>query len=74
MTPDEDDPVSQKDWDLVDRCNGTLFGNCIGDAIGLLTEFMTKETANTVSVIYMDVEILLIMQCISEVEEMEFYF
>ncbi|EDO46186.1 predicted protein, partial [Nematostella vectensis] len=32
--------------ELVSRMLGTLYGNCVGDAIGLLTEFMTKEEAH----------------------------
>ena len=34
--------------ELVDRINGVIYGNCIGDAIGLLTEFMSKEQARMV--------------------------
>ncbi|XP_071960644.1 ADP-ribosyl-[dinitrogen reductase] glycohydrolase-like [Antedon mediterranea] len=30
---------------LKDHILGAIYGNCIGDAIGLLTEFMTKEQA-----------------------------
>ncbi|KAM7442122.1 hypothetical protein ABFA07_008861 [Porites harrisoni] len=30
---------------LLDHILGTIYGNCIGDAIGLLTEFMTKKEA-----------------------------
>ncbi|XP_033106592.1 uncharacterized protein LOC117108617 isoform X2 [Anneissia japonica] len=30
---------------LKDHVLGTIYGNCIGDAIGLLTEFMNKEQA-----------------------------
>ena len=33
---------------LLDRIRGTIYGNCIGDAIGLLTEFMLKEEAQQV--------------------------
>ena len=31
-----------------ERILGTIYGNCIGDAIGLLSEFMTREEAKTV--------------------------
>ena len=34
---------------LLDRIRGTIYGNCIGDAIGLLTEFMSKKEAMYVS-------------------------
>ena len=34
---------------LLDRSYGTIYGNCIGDAIGLLTEFMNKTKAISVS-------------------------
>ena len=34
---------------LLDHIRGTIYGNCIGDAIGLLTEFMTKREATHVS-------------------------
>ena len=33
---------------LVDQMKGVLYGNCIGDAIGLLTEFMHKDQAQSV--------------------------
>ena len=33
---------------LMDRIKATIYGNCIGDAIGLLTEFMTKKEATDV--------------------------
>ncbi|XP_078343352.1 ADP-ribosyl-[dinitrogen reductase] glycohydrolase-like [Oculina patagonica] len=31
--------------DLLDHIKGVIYGNCIGDAIGLLTEFMSKAEA-----------------------------
>ena len=34
---------------LLNRLYGTIYGNCIGDAIGLLTEFMNKTKAISVS-------------------------
>ena len=34
---------------LIDQVKGVIYGNCIGDAIGLLTEFMSKEQARMVS-------------------------
>ncbi|XP_070558794.1 ADP-ribosyl-[dinitrogen reductase] glycohydrolase-like [Ptychodera flava] len=37
---------SVMDNELIDRILGTIYGNCIGDAIGLLTEFMSKEEGN----------------------------
>ena len=36
---------------LLDRLYGTIYGNCIGDAIGLLTEFMNKTKAISVSAV-----------------------
>lgn len=33
---------------LVDQIRGVIYGNCIGDAIGLLTEFMNKDMAQKV--------------------------
>ena len=35
--------------DLLDHIKGVIYGNCIGDAIGLLTEFMSKTEAAHVS-------------------------
>lgn len=35
--------------DLVNHIKGVIYGNCIGDAIGLLTEFMSKSEAAHVS-------------------------
>ncbi|XP_077984457.1 ADP-ribosylarginine hydrolase Tri1-like [Glandiceps talaboti] len=32
--------------ELLDRVRGTIYGNCAGDAIGLLTEFMYKTQAD----------------------------
>ena len=34
---------------LIDQVKGVVYGNCIGDAIGLLTEFMSKRQAHMVS-------------------------
>ena len=34
---------------LIDQVKGVIYGNSIGDAIGLLTEFMSKEQARMVS-------------------------
>lgn len=39
-TDDPDDIL-----DLEDQIRATIYGQCIGDAIGLLTEFMSKEDA-----------------------------
>ncbi|XP_034039930.1 ADP-ribosylarginine hydrolase Tri1-like [Thalassophryne amazonica] len=44
-------PASGDPWSLsggdfwLDRVKGCIYGNCIGDAIGLLTEFMIKDEA-----------------------------
>jgi len=43
------DSLSPKDVTLLSHIKATIYGNCIGDAIGLLTEFMTKEQAQVVS-------------------------
>jgi hypothetical protein len=32
--------------ELIDKVKGIIYGNCIGDAIGLATEFMNKTEAN----------------------------
>lgn len=36
---------------LIDQIKGVIYGNCIGDAVGLLTEFMSKEEARSVRTI-----------------------
>ena len=41
--------------DLLDHILGTIFGNCIGDAIGLITEFITKQRVTEVSNIFLNV-------------------
>ena len=33
---------------IKDQILATIYGQCVGDAIGLLTEFMTKEEAKEV--------------------------
>ena len=33
---------------VLDQIYGTIYGQCIGDAIGLLTEFMLKKDAKLV--------------------------
>eukprot|EP01118_Nematostelium_gracile_P009459 TRINITY_DN3195_c0_g1_i1.p1 TRINITY_DN3195_c0_g1~~TRINITY_DN3195_c0_g1_i1.p1 ORF type:complete len:389 (+),score=112.46 TRINITY_DN3195_c0_g1_i1:59-1225(+) len=38
------DKFSISKEELIDRIKGTIYGNCIGDAIGLATEFMSKQT------------------------------
>ena len=38
----------QESLHLVDQIKGVIYGNCIGDAIGLLTEFMSKDMAKKV--------------------------
>jgi hypothetical protein len=42
---DYEDVLSEK---LIDQVKGVIYGNCIGDAVGLLTEFMSKEQAHMV--------------------------
>ncbi len=41
-------PIRVTDISQKDRIVGTIYGQCIGDAIGLLTEFMTKREAKVV--------------------------
>ena len=48
-TPSFNVQSSLEKEDLVDHMKGVIYGNCIGDAIGLLTEFMTKSEAAEVS-------------------------
>jgi len=48
-SPDKQD---QPPPDTVDRILATIYGQCIGDAIGLLTEFLTKREAKRVRHIY----------------------
>lgn len=36
------------DFDIESHMLATMYGNCIGDAIGLLTEFMIKVEAEKV--------------------------
>ena len=43
---------TQNDDHLENHILGTLYGHCIGDAVGLLTEFMTKREAAKVSILY----------------------
>jgi hypothetical protein len=43
-----DEPRCDDNKELVDQIKGVLYGNCIGDAIGLLTEFMDKNEAQKV--------------------------
>ena len=39
---------SREQWELVDSIKGAIYGNCVGDAIGLLSEFMGKTQAQKV--------------------------
>ena len=55
--PDKQDqpPPDKQDQpppDTVGRILATIYGQCIGDAIGLLTEFLTKREAELVRHIY----------------------
>jgi ADP-ribosylglycohydrolase len=34
---------------LQDHIEGTIYGNCIGDAIGMMTEFLKKGVAHQVN-------------------------
>ena len=43
-----------KERQLIDQIKGVLYGNCIGDAIGLLTEFMNKREAEEVRQNFME--------------------
>ena len=40
----------KEDLQLENKILGCIYGNCIGDAIGLLTEFMTKKEASQVDI------------------------
>ncbi len=46
---------------LVNQIKGVLYGNCIGDAIGLLTEFMSKKEAEKVRCFFV---LLLMVRCV----------
>ena len=41
----DDSYINQSLLDLEDQIRATIYGHCIGDAIGLLTEFMSKNEA-----------------------------
>ncbi|XP_077985141.1 uncharacterized protein LOC144439775 isoform X2 [Glandiceps talaboti] len=45
LTVDTGVTMSTEHTEFLDRVLGAIYGNCIGDAIGLLTEFMSKEEA-----------------------------
>lgn len=42
----EDSYINQPLLDLEDQIRATIYGHCIGDAIGLLTEFMSQDEAH----------------------------
>jgi hypothetical protein len=54
--PTTDKPQCKKE--LVNQIKGVLYGNCIGDAIGLLTEFMTKTEAKKVCCFYFSASLI----------------
>lgn len=37
--------------ETIDRILATIYGQCIGDAIGLLTEFLSKDEAKMVNIV-----------------------
>ena len=43
--------INQPLLDLEDQIRATIYGHCIGDAIGLLTEFMSQDEAHLVIII-----------------------
>ena len=44
----DDSNINQSLLDLQDQIRATIYGHCIGDAIGLLTEFMSQNEAHQV--------------------------
>ena len=46
----EGSSINQALLDLEDQIRATIYGHCIGDAIGLLTEFMNKDEAHQVKI------------------------
>ena len=41
---------NQPSPETIDRIIATIYGQCIGDAIGLLTEFLSKREAKLVNI------------------------
>ena len=48
LTMGQSESIKKELPSQADQIFGTIFGQCIGDAIGLLTEFMTKAEAEKV--------------------------